>query len=151
MALGVYTTVADVQALQPALTLGAGQNPTVADVQTYIGLVAADLDLALLRAGYDAPVDFSVTVAPVAAGQLRALNAKGALAMAVAGAPSFPPALRDQIQKTYDTALQDFTKIVPRLDLPSDPTDTEPRAPGVTTIPALTGRNRPYFRRYERF
>ena len=146
-----YCTVADVTALQTGLTLGQGNNPTSGDVDTYIALIQADLDVALMRSGYDAPIDFDTVTAPVAQEQLRVLNAKGALAELVKAAPAFPDARRREIKADYDASLKAFAEMLPRLDLASDPLDTEPRGPGVTTVPPPTGRNTPYFHRYQRF
>lgn len=139
-----YTTPADVQAMNRALVFGQGQNPTTNDVTTFIQMVQGDIDLVLLRAGVQAPVDFTATPAPVAQEVLRRINAQGALAMAAEAAPSFPPALRAQVQKTYSDAIQGLSALVPRLDLPTNPLDTEPRGPGVTQNPESYPDAAPY-------
>lgn len=146
-----YCTVSDVQALLPGLTLDVGTNPTTANVDTYIALTQADIDVMLMRAGIDAPVDFEATPAPVAQEAVRKLNVLGAAAMTAKAAPSFPQAERTAMQAIYDSSLKSFTTLIPRLDLPTDPQDTEPRGPGVTNVQIAQGPNAPFFRRDQRF
>lgn len=73
-----YCLLSDVQTLNTKRTYSASTTPTLTQVQTYIDLIASEIDIALTGRGYGVPV--ASPAALVAA--LKFVNALGAAAMA---------------------------------------------------------------------
>lgn len=128
-----YCAVSDVQALNPARQVGTGTGqPSVAQVQVYINMTAAEIDAILVTKGYTVPVSSGYTEAYAL---LNAANARGAVAMMERGAPTSPNL--DRFERGWEdtkTFLRDsqFT-----MDAPKDEQRASPRGPGVTTAPGV--------------
>jgi hypothetical protein len=127
-----YCSVQDVAALNVARTLGQGNNPTTAQVQIYINMVAGEIDAILTNKGYTVPVS---PLYPEAVNFLNGINAKGAWALMEAASPTSTNL--DRAEKAYAEALKMLNDAQTIMDVPKDVARAEPRGPGVTTPPGV--------------
>lgn len=101
-----YCTITEVEALNAKRTYSASTTPTSTQVETYIDLIAAEIDIVLSRKGYSVPV----TTPDAFVNALKLVNAVGAAAMAEQA--MFPEAVEKGmtphsavLQKKYDELL----------------------------------------------
>ncbi len=126
-----YCSVADVQALNWARTIGQGSNPGVAQVQTYIEMAAGDIDAILVTKGYSIPVN--VGSWPDAGRVLNAINARGAVAMMEEASPNSPNL--DRALAAWEAAKKMLADAKFVLNADMDQARSEPRGPWITYTP----------------
>lgn len=127
-----YCVTTDVAALNKARVPGQGSNPTADDIQTYINMIAAEIDAILINKGYVVPVDPSNVEAYAL---LNVINARGAAAMVERAAPSSPNL--DRFETEWEEAKAMLVDAQQILNAPKDVTRAEPRGPGVTIPPGI--------------
>src|SRR5258707_570094 len=130
-----YCPPSDVASVNKARVQGAGQNPTAADVATYINLTAGDIDAVLVNKGYSVPVN--VGSWPEAGAFLQGINIKGAVWMQEAAVNNNAD-VRDKAKAAYDEALKLLGDAKFVLNADMDVQRSEPRGPYLTFQP--TGR-----------
>lgn len=126
-----YCSVADVQALNFARTIGVGSNPGPSQVWTFINMTAGEIDAVLTTKGYSVPVN--IASFPEAFAILNSANAKGAWAMMEYSAPNSIHA--EAAKAAYDLALKLLSEAKFSLDTPTDVTRAQPRGPWATFQP----------------
>lgn len=139
-----YATVGDVEALAPTRKLGQGNNPTAAQVLTYIELAEAEINAILVNKGYSIPV--SKTEAPLAFQFLRRITAQGAVAQLEASSANGSD--RDRTENVYQASLKQLSEAREIMDAPQNVERDKPRGPGVTHV-IPTAENAPMFSRNE--
>lgn len=127
-----YCITSDVLSLNKARVAGQGNNPTTDDIQTYINMIAAEIDAILINKGYSTPVDPSNTSAY---GLLNVINARGAAAMVERASPNSPNL--DRFELEWEEAKKMLVSAQQILDAPKDVARAEPRGPGVTIPPGV--------------
>jgi hypothetical protein len=127
-----YCGPSDVASLNRSRPFGVGNNPNINDVQTYIEMVAGQIDATLINKGFQVPVN--VASYPEAEGLLSWVNATGAWAMMEEASPNSPNV--DLAQKAFDAAMAMLQDAKLTLDIPSDQARSEVRAPWVTFTPS---------------
>jgi hypothetical protein len=133
-ALPPYCSVIDVQYRNAARPITPSSLPNIAQVQSFIGEVAAEINAILVNKGYDIPINSASN--PDAFATLHALNVTGAHVLAERSAPSSPNI--DRAQKAWDAAKDMLNSASFTLNAPMDQLRSEPRGPWITTHP--TGR-----------
>lgn len=157
-----YCSPSDVAALNKARIIGAGKNPTLADVTLYTNMAAAEIDAILVNKGYQTPIPSQYTEAW---NLLNSINAQGGWAKMEAAAEN--SVNLDRAEKTYEASLQMLRAAAQVMDAPKDVQRAEPRGPGLTTPPGIVpnpadddpyylgsgapGPDQPFFRRHQRF
>jgi hypothetical protein len=140
-----YCSVDDVRALAPSRKLGEGNNPTQANVQSYIEGVEAEINGVLTLKGYSVPV--LKAQAPLAFALLRRVTSQGAAAQLEASAGN-NPAAAERTEKVYVAALKQLSTADEILDAAQNVERSKPRGPGVTNVSPAPG-NAPFFSRDE--
>jgi hypothetical protein len=131
MAGSPYCSIPDVAALNWARAIGVASNPGNSQVQTYINMVAGEIDAVLIRHGYLVPVN--IASYPDAARMLNTVNAKGAVWMMEEASPSSPNL--DRAKAAYDAAMKMLADAQFVMNAAMDTTRSEPRAPWITYQP----------------
>lgn len=133
-----YCTASDVASLNMARAqgLGVAGQPTLANIQGYIVMVAGAMDAIMLNKGYQVPV--SAASFPEVAGFLSWVNAQGAAWMWEVSSPAPNTAEIDRLRQAYDSAVQMLTDGKFAMDIPSEKSRAGVRAPFITYQP--TGR-----------
>lgn len=127
-----YCTPSDVSALNKAMVIGVGQNPTFADLQTYIDLSAGEIDAILLEKGWEVPVNTASW--PEAGALLRTINARGGQALMEESAPASRNI--DRAQKAWEDAKQMLSSSTFTIDADIEPRRAQVRGPYVTYRPS---------------
>lgn len=127
-----YCVPSDVQALNTSRVAGQGNNPSVAQIQTYINMTAGVIDAILTNKGYQVPVS---PLYPEAINYLCGVNAAGAAAMMERAAPT--SVNLDRFEKEWEEAQKMLIDSQSIMDIPKDIARAEPRGPGVTVPPGV--------------
>ncbi len=128
---GCYATVADVEALNTARKVGQGNNPTEAQVETYLEMSEAEINAILVDKGYEVPV---ASAYEEAWEFLRTVNAKGAWYLMELASPNSPNI--DRAEKAYEAAKEMLVQAHEILEAPKNIERSEPRAPYLTFQPS---------------
>lgn len=131
MSASPYASVSDVAALNFGRGIGVGSNPGPSQIQTYINMVAGEINAVLTQKGYAVPVNTASY--PVAGQLLQSVNAKGALAMMEEAAPSSPHV--ERVKAAYDEAMKLLSDAKFVMDVDIDGPKLEARAPWITFQP----------------
>lgn len=142
----VYATVADVESLNRARTLGTNNTPTAEDAQLFLELSAAEIDSILMNKGYVVPIE---TTSKLANMLLCGINAKGAIVRVEKGSPTAPKL--EQFEKEYEEELEKLRSAEFTLDAPQATERARPRGPGLTTPQASGLESSPFFSRSQEF
>jgi hypothetical protein len=129
-----YCTASDVASLVKSRVIGAGNNPTITDVNGYIQMISGQMDAVMLTKGYQVPVN--VASYPEVTGFLSWVNAQGAAWMMEVSSPTSVEV--DRLEKAFDNAMAMLTDGKFSMDVPVQQQRAEVRAPFVTYHP--TGR-----------
>ena len=126
-----YCSASDVASLNKARTIGAGNNPTVSDIDGYILMCAGQIDGILTNKGYAVPVNTASY--PETAGLLGWANATGAWAMMEEASPDSPNI--DRARQAWEQAKKMLSDATTVFDLPLNQARSEPRGPWITLQP----------------
>lgn len=126
-----YCSIADVQAMNWARTMGLGSNPGQSQVWIYINMVAGEIDAILTTKGYQVPVN--IPSSPEAAAFLNSVNAKGAWWMWEAASPNSLNI--DRAKAAYDAAIKLLSDSKFSMDVPMNMLRAEARGPWATMTP----------------
>ena len=119
--------------INKARRIGQGNNPTESEVETYLELVAAEIDGILISRRYAVPVPED---AAGALQLLRGINIHGAEVMMEEASESHPDLASEQ--KTYEADLKMLRESDTIMEIPKNTQRASARGPGVTVAPPST-------------